>query len=63
MLPTCHPVLFQRCDFSFLMKNNRYDYMGNDVMHALYANVTLCVGGSKAFAGQYILYCPASRAI
>jgi len=25
--------------------------------------VTLCVGGSKAFAGQYILYFPASRAI
>ena len=26
------------------------------------SNVTLCVGRSKAFAGQYILYCPASRA-
>ena len=25
--------------------------------------VTLCVGGSKASAGQYILYCPAARAI
>ena len=26
-------------------------------------NVTLCVGGSKASAGQHILYCPAARAI
>ena len=25
--------------------------------------VSLCVGGSKAFAGQYILCCPALRAI
>ena len=25
--------------------------------------VTVCVGGSKASAGQYILYCPAARAI
>ena len=24
--------------------------------------VTLCVGGSKVIAGQYILYCPATRA-
>ena len=23
--------------------------------------VTLCVGGSKAIAEQYILYCPATR--
>ena len=29
----------------------------------IYIYVSLYVGGSKAFAGQYILYCPASRAI
>ena len=28
-----------------------------------YIYVTLCVDGSKAFAGQYILYCPRTRAI
>ena len=26
-------------------------------------NVTLCMGGLKAIAGQYILYCPATRAM
>ena len=26
-------------------------------------NVTLCMGRSKAIAGQYILYCTATRAI
>ena len=29
----------------------------------IYIYVTLCVGGSKASAGQYILYCPATRVI
>ena len=33
------------------------------IMNCLTIDVTLCVGGSKASAGQYILYCPAARAI
>ena len=32
-------------------------------MGGISCHVTLCAGGSKAFAGHYILYCPASRAI
>ena len=33
------------------------------IIYCTYNYVSLYVGGSKAFAGQYILYCPASRAI
>ena len=36
--------------------------MGNYMYrNCLCTYVTLCVGGSKASAGQYILYCPAAR--
>ena len=53
---------FENLNSRFFTGNNHayhiYPYIANVCM-----NVSLCVGRSKAFAGQYILYCPASRAI
>ena len=54
--------------FKYVRMKNLFSSKGpwcylTHVLLDIYVYVTLCVGVSKAFAGQYILYCPASRAI